>query len=308
MLPIYQLSNPKKKKPFHAYYNEHNYFNKSTIKLSQIREKMFKEIQKETSKIKDNSQLPKMLFSNSVILKDNRTFDQSVLKRHSPECHAKKPLFEELLNSIDEFDLNFESNEFENMEDEKKPIQQINNQETKINLAAEITNTTLAQEINENKRNYKESLHFKNYGKFKYTQQGLSFPKGSDEHNLPIYECDSSRELKYYNYRKEINNPKIFYKSIGSFNEKFNKELARISHSYGKDKSKAYFVDNPLLKLYTNIIPIYENYKDVKIVESRYTNNASKFKLLPIINARKRNFDRLGAKIYQNMKLSKISL
>lgn len=307
MRPI-QLPHLKKKKPNQVYYNEHNYFNKSTIKLSQIKGKMLKEMQKKANKYQDNNQLPKLLFSNSVIIKDHRTFDQSVLKLHSPKSHAKNPLFEELLNCIDEFDLNLESNELvDNSDDKKKTIQPIN-QETKIKLPAEITNSSLTQEINDSKRNFKESLHFKNYGMFKYTHQGLNFPKGTDEHNLPLHECDSSKELKYYNYRKEINNPKIFYKSIGSFNDKFNKELGRISRSYGTEKSKGHFVENPLLKMYSNIIPIYDNYKDVKLIESRYTNNLSKFRLLPIINARKRNFDRLGAKIYQNLKLSKISL
>ena len=83
--------------------------------------------------------------------------------------------------------------------------------------------------------------------------------------------------------------------------EKFNVELARISKSYGKEESKGRFVENPLLGEYRNVIPYYDLYKDMKFIENRYSDNKRfKFRLLPLVNAKLRNFDRLGNKVYQS--------
>ena len=79
-----------------------------------------------------------------------------------------------------------------------------------------------------------------------------------------------------------------------------NYELARISHSYGKEESKGRFLRNPLIDRYQNTIPYYDIYKDIKFVENRYLEKGRyKYKLLPLVNAKMRNFDRLGQKIYQ---------
>ena len=112
---------------------------------------------------------------------------------------------------------------------------------------------------------------------------------------------EDTKELQYLNYKRKVNNPTKIYNDIGSFNEKFNYELARISRSYGREESKGRFVENPLLNEYREAIPFYEMYKDIKFIENRYADHKRfKYKLLPLVNAKLRNFDRLGERIYQN--------
>lgn len=127
----------------------------------------------------------------------------------------------------------------------------------------------------------------------KHSQEGGS--------SILLGKQEDTKELQYLNYKRKVNNPSKVYNDIGSFNEKFNYELARISRSYGKEESKGRFVENPLLNEYREAIPFYDMYKDIKFIENRYADHKRfKYKLLPLVNAKLRNFDRLGERIYQN--------
>ena len=52
------------------------------------------------------------------------------------------------------------------------------------------------------------------------------------------------------------------------------------------------------------MIPVYEIYKDIKYIENRYTDKKFKYKMLPLINQKLRNLDKLADKFYktQNIK------
>ena len=52
------------------------------------------------------------------------------------------------------------------------------------------------------------------------------------------------------------------------------------------------------------IIPLYEIYKDLKVIENRYIGSKYKFKLLPLYNKKLSNLDKLADNFYkvQNMK------
>jgi len=170
--------------------------------------------------------------------------------------------------------------------------------EAQINTV--LSNSDLIKKILSENRNYKNSLQFNDYGKYKYTQKGLNYPYDTESKNLPSYVGNDSRDKSYFDYRKKASNTNQIYNNIGSFGNKFNKELARISRSYGKEESKARFVQNPVLKKYHDQIPYYNLYKDLKFVENKYLEKGRyKFKLLPLINTKLRNFDRLGNKVYQ---------
>ena len=170
--------------------------------------------------------------------------------------------------------------------------------EAQINTV--LSNSDLIKKILSENRNYKNSLQFNDYGKYKYTQKGLNYPYETESKNLPSYVGNDSRDKSYFDYRKKASNTNQIYNNIGSFGNKFNKELARISRSYGKEESKARFVQNPVLKKYHDQIPYYNLYKDLKFVENKYLEKGRyKFKLLPLINTKLRNFDRLGNKVYQ---------
>jgi hypothetical protein len=170
--------------------------------------------------------------------------------------------------------------------------------EAQINTV--LSNSDLIKKILSENRNYKNTLQFTDYGKYKYTQKGLNYPYDIESKNLPSYVGNDSRDKSYFDYRKKASNTNQIYNNIGSFGNKFNRELARISRSYGKEESKARFVQNPVLKKYHDQIPYYNLYKDLKFVENKYLEKGRyKFKLLPLINTKLRNFDRLGNKVYQ---------
>ena len=175
--------------------------------------------------------------------------------------------------------------------------------EAQINTV--ISNSDLIKKLLAEKRNYKNSLQFNDYGKYKYTQKGLNYPNEIESKNLPSFVGNDSRDKSYFDYRKKASNTNQIYNNIGSFGTKFNRELARISRSYGKEESKARFVKNPVIKKYQDQIPIYNLYKDLKFIENKYLEKGRyKYKLLPLINTKLRNFDRLGNKVYQ-MSLNK---
>ena len=218
---------------------------------------------------------------------------------------------EEKKKSLSVIDENEEKNKNNNNEINDNVMITIQNKENKDSMSNTFTspeaqintvlsNSDLIKKILSENRNYKNSLQFNDYGKYKYTQKGLNYPYDTESKNLPSYVGNDSRDKSYFDYRKKASNTNQIYNNIGSFGNKFNRELARISRSYGKEESKARFVQNPVLKKYHDQIPYYNLYKDLKFVENKYLEKGRyKFKLLPLINTKLRNFDRLGNKVYQ---------
>ena len=46
------------------------------------------------------------------------------------------------------------------------------------------------------------------------------------------------------------------------------------------------------------MIPLYDIYKDLKVIENRYVGSKYKYKLLPLYNKRLSNLDKLAEKFY----------
>jgi len=159
-----------------------------------------------------------------------------------------------------------------------------------------------AKNILNQKKMFKTNLYFENYGKYKFTKKGVLYPKTLGEYELPKYEGNNEEEKKYFNFRKEISNPKLTYNRITNFSEKFNRDLGEISNNYGNNLSRTRFTENPLMKKYMEIIPVYEIYKDIKQIENRYIGTKYKFKLLPLYNKRISNLDKIADKFYKNQK------
>ena len=117
---------------------------------------------------------------------------------------------------------------------------------------------------------------------------------------FPDYKGNDLEEKRMFNYKSKITNPRYNYTNIGSFNDKFNKDLSEISNYYGKEQAKGRFVRNPLISMFSKYIPNYEQYKDLKFIENRYTSgNRYMFRLKSLINNKKNNFDRLADNIYK---------
>ena len=194
--------------------------------------------------------------------------------------------------------INKNINSKNNNENIKKQIENI--PKMKMSLATNLTDDSIVQKVLEERRHYKELLKLNEYGKYKYSKEGVNYPDIIPENKLPKYKGNDSLENEFFNYLKKASNPKKIHNDIGTFNEKFNRELVRISRSYGKDESKGRFLRNPLIERYQNTIPYYDIYKDIKFIENRYLDKGRyKYKLLPLLNTKIRNFDRLGQKIYQ---------
>ena len=173
-----------------------------------------------------------------------------------------------------------------------------------------ITTSNELKIINSKNKIFKKNLYFENYGKFKFTKSGLLYPHKLGKNELPNYNGNNEEEKKYFNYRKKIFKPKLIYNKLNDFSEKFNKDLGKINNNYGNIMSRTRFTENPLMKKYMNIIPVYETYKDLKQIENRYIGSKYKFKLLPLYNKKLSNIDRLADRFYrtQNMKEGLIGL
>ena len=183
-----------------------------------------------------------------------------------------------------------------------KQMKSRNQNQLTINNMIIISDDSLVTQINNLRKNFKRELYFNknNYGKFKFTEPGLNYPHSFDRiKKFPDYKGNDKEEKIMFNYKTKITNPRYNYTNIGSFNNKFNKDLSKVSNFYGKEQSKGRFVRNPLISMFSKYIPNYEQYKDLKFIENRYTDgNKYMFRLKSLINNRKNNFDRLATNIY----------
>ena len=174
----------------------------------------------------------------------------------------------------------------------------------KINNMNLISDDLLVNKIKNEGRDYKNGLYFNNYGKYKYTDLGLSYPEFVDKYKkIPDYKGNDYEEKKQFKYHTDIANPKYNYYNIGTFNEIFNKDLYDISSYYGKERSKGRFIKNPLISTYRRNIPNYDQYKNIKVIENRYNvKNKYRFRLKPLVNSKKNNFDRFGRYVFRREK------
>jgi hypothetical protein len=163
-----------------------------------------------------------------------------------------------------------------------------------------ITSPMKIKKINQQKRLFKTNLYFEKYGKYKFTRNGLFYPKQLGKYELPEYTGNNEEERKYFNYRKKISNPEMEYNRISNFDEKFNRDLREISNNYGDNVSRTRFTENPLLKKYMELVPIYDIYKDLKQIENRYIGSNFKFKLLPLYNKKLSRLDRIADTFYKS--------
>ena len=171
-----------------------------------------------------------------------------------------------------------------------------------INDMILISDDSLVKQIKSHRKNFRKELYFNtnNFGKYKITEPGLNYPNSFDKNKkFPEYKGNDIQEKIMFNYKSKVTNPKYNYNNIGTFNEKFNRDLSDISNFYGKEQAKGRFLRNPLMSMFSKYIPNYELYKDLKFIENRYTSgNKYLFRLKPIVNKRKNNFDRLASNIY----------
>ena len=303
---------------YSKYKNDYNYYNKNIIKMSKIRENKIKGLKSEKKNIKQKLKLPKILIASAFLtgLETNSNIYQkdSAIQNTSNHSERMKNLnfFDDLFNTIDNLEIS--TTNIKKEKSSKELESNITNEISfadKSNSADQKNILPIITEISENNnykplepngnmsKVYKDILQFNDYQKYKYTKKGINYPSYIEEDDLPEFKGDSSSACSYFNYRLKIHNPDKVYYSIPSFNNKFNKELKRISNTYGGNKGKGRLASNPKLRI-NNPNMNYNRYKDIKIIENRYADNVSyKYKLLPLINRKNRGFDYLGEKIFK---------
>lgn len=309
MMDIMIIENPAKKNIRNMYLNDYNYFHKNSIRMYKKKKNIINQIAQEKKIERLTHPVPKMLYSTSDFKFDYKEINNKLMQT--------KPILDDLINQLDNFSVSLNSDDQENSVSKKKEISkkdffitkpedqvEDDTKNIKVAFSSDIMDSQLFNEVKKNDKNYKENLQLENFEKFKFSKTGVSFPNTLKQNELPEYRGNDNMEKEYFEYRKKLKYPNLIYNNIGSFNEKFNKDLGTISHTYGKIKSRGRFTQNPLLKKYMDMIPVYEIYKDIKYIENRYTDKKFKYKMLPLINQKLRNLDKLADKFYktQNIK------
>ena len=312
---ITSINNLKKRTKLNLYLNDNNTYYQNAIKMRKKHLSMFNDKVKIKHEYKKRYPIPRALYSTSEFnfkARKNLLIEQFNIKNSLNDLMDMANNFTDTLN----FDEDSDNKTNKAEEDESLSLLELksktnrtteNKQNNKRNKEFFITNKynkdnkeSKSKPIEKNnKPNFKNNLFFENYGKFKFTKEGIIYPKRLKKYELPKYEGENKSEKKYYNYRKKITFPKQEYNKISNFDEKFNKDLGKINNTYNKYNSRTRFTENPILKQYMEIIPIYDIYRDLKEIENRYIGSKYKFKLLPLYNKRITNLDRLADKFYK---------
>ena len=312
---ITSINNLKKRTKLNLYLNDNNTYYHNAIKMRKKHLSMFNDKVKIKHEYKKRYPIPRALYSTSEFnfkVRKNLLIEQFNIKNSLNDLMDMANNFTDTLNFDEDSDI--KTNKAE--EDESLSLLELksktnrttkNKQNNKKNKEFFITNKynknnkeSKSKPIEKNnKPNFKNNLFFENYGKFKFTKEGIIYPKKLKKFELPKYEGNNTEVKKYYNYRKKISFPEQEYNKISNFDEKFNKDLGKISNNYNKYNSRTRFTENPLLKKYMKVIPIYDIYRDLKEIENRYIGTKYKFKLLPLYNKRITNLDKLADKFYK---------
>ena len=312
-MDITSINNLKKRTKLNLYLNDKNLYIQNALKMRKTHLSLFNSKIKANNEFKEKHPLPKKLYSTSEInFKNtkNKIIDKFNIKNSVQDLMKIVNNFTDNLSFDDDLIIKTDKDELASMPLEKKTSKVKNKTKRKrnkkrINKDFFITNKYNKTEekwdnaYKEKKSNFKNNLFFENYGKFKFTKDGILYPKKLKKLELPIYEGNSSEEKKYYEYRKKISFPEQEYNKLDYFSEKFNRDLGKISVNYASNSSRTRFTENPLLKKYMDMIPIYDIYKGLKEIENRYIGTKYKFKLLPLYNKKITNLDRLADRFYK---------
>ena len=320
------IEDPRQKHKKNYYINERNYNTKYTLHLRKTRKKIYNNSIKSKKEEQKRHPLPKILYSTAESFYHPK-------EKANQFIETQKLITQDLIELMNRFTSELENVEEKNKEDEEKNNIFITGKSSRFakkfkiynhsyisskekllqdlefakatNLGNPIENEFQFRNLKSSERLVKDNLVLENnYGKYKFTKTGLEYPKQMGKYDLPNYENKYGEGEEYFNYKKKVKFPNLVYNRINNFEEALNKDLEQINKNYGNNKSRARFSKNPLLKRYMEIIPLYEIYKDLKVIENRYIGSKYKFKLLPLYNKKLSNLDKLADNFYkvQNMK------
>ena len=317
------IEDPKLKYKKNFYINENNHNMKYTLFLRKTRKNFYNNIIKSKKEEQKRHPVPKILYSTAESFYHPK-------EKANKFIETQKLITQDLINLMNRFTSELESNEEKNDEKSEKNTDffitgknskfsrkfkninrcYISSKEKLLqdlqfakatNLITPITNDIQYQDLKDKEHHIKDNLILENnYGKYKFTKTGLEYPQKLDKYELPNYDIKYGSEgEEYFNYKKKVKFPNLVYNKVTNFEEALNKDLEKINKNYGNIKSRARFSKNPLMKRYMEIIPLYEIYKDLKVIENRYIGSKYKFKLLPLYNKKLSNLDKLADNFYK---------
>ena len=320
------IQDPKLKYKKNYYINESNLNTKYTLHLRKTRMNFYNNIVKSKKEEQKRHPVPKILYSTAESFYHPK-------EKANKFIETQKLITQDLINLMNKFTSELEKNEEKseeknNLENDDKPDFFITGKNSKFskkfknydrsyisskekllqdlqfakasNLITPIINDFQYRDIKDKERYIKDNLILEsNYGKFKFTKTGLEYPLKLEKYELPNYESKYGEGEEYFNYKKKVKYPNLIYNKVTNFEEALNKDLEKINKNYGNVKSRARFSKNPLMKRYMEIIPLYEIYKDLKVIENRYIGSKYKFKLLPLYNKKLSNLDKLAEHFYK---------
>ena len=322
------IIDPREKYKKNFYINDRNFSTKYTLRLRKLRKTFYNNTIKEKKLEQKKHPVPKILYStaespyqqgkSNKLIETQKLLTQDLIdlmNRFTSELEGKDEkikIHEEVKNDNEIFITGknsklakkFKKYNHSYISAKEKLLQDLSFAKASNLINPEIDDF-LYQEIKNKEKYSKDDLVLDNdYGKYKFTKTGLEYPKKLGKYELPSYETKYGEDEEYFNYKKKVKFPKLVYNKITNFEEALNKDLKQINNNYGNTKSRARFSKNPLLKRYMEIIPLYEIYKDLKVIENRYIGSKYKFKLLPLYNKKLSNLDKLADNFYkvQNMK------
>ena len=318
------IVNPREKYKKNFYINDRNFSTKYSLRLRKLRKSFYHDSIKLKKIEQEKNPVPKILYSTSEsfyhqkgkankLIETQKLLTQDLIdlmNRFTSELEGKEEkikIHEEVKNDNEIFITGknsklakkFKAYNHPYISAKEKLLDDLSYAKASNLINPEI-NDFLYQEIKSNERLSKDDLVLdNNYGKYKFTKTGLEYPKKLGKYELPNYEPKYGEDEEYFNYKKKVKFPNLVYNKITNFEEALNKDLQKINTNYGSSKSRARFSKNPLMKQYMELIPLYEIYKDLKVIENRYVGSKYKFKLLPLYNKKLSNLDKLADNFFK---------
>ena len=318
------IQDPRTKYKKNFYINDRNYDTKYTLRLRKFRKTFYNNSIKIKKLEQQRHPVPKILYSTAEsfyhqkgkankLIETQKLLTQDLIdlmNRFTSELEGKeeKIKINEEVKSDNEIFITgknsqiakkFKKYNHSYISSKEKLLQDLSFAKASNLINPEI-NERLYQEIKSRERHSKDDLVLENnYGKFKFTKTGLEYPKKLGKYELPNYESKYGEDEEYFNYKKKVKFPNLVYNKITNFEEALNRDLEKINKNYGTTKSRARFSKNPLMKQYMELIPLYEIYKDLKVIENRYVGSKYKFKMLPLYNKKLSNLDKLADNFFK---------
>ena len=307
------IENPREKRKKNFYINERNYYSRSSIQIRNKHKNFYNNsiLLRKIENIK--KPMPKVLYSTAQYFYHYKA--NQFIKKQKENI---KEIIDIMNNFSDEINDEEKNDEFFVTHKNSKLTRNKNNYKNRIYKTekqklfedldfAKASNIQFYNEKciqndsnTQNNKSLKDNLIFeKNFGKYKFSRNGLYYPNQVEKNELPKYSKKYSEDEEYFNFLQKVKNPQLIYNKISNFDEKFNQDLEKINKTYGTHSSRTRFTTNPILNKFLKSIPIYDIYKDLKIIENRYVGSKFKYKLLPLYNKKLSNLDKLADKFYK---------